>query len=86
MGVTACLHGAFVYLLRVMNVATLLEEALKLPLEEREELCDKLQHSLQLGQDAELARRLEAHREHPGQVISREALEAKWQAKWDWKP
>ena len=30
-----------------MNVATLLEEALKLPLEEREELCDKLQHSLQ---------------------------------------
>lgn len=78
--------GLELCLYQTMNVATLLEEALKLPLEEREELCDKLQHSLRLGQDAELARRLEAHREHPEQVISREALEAKWQAKWGWKP
>lgn len=70
----------------VMNVATLLEEALKLPVEEQEELYDKLQLSLQLAQDATLARRLEAHREHPEQVISREALEAKWQEKWGWKP
>ena len=69
-----------------MNVTALLEEALKLPVEEQEELCDKLQYSLQLAQDATLAHRLEAHRENPEQVISREALEAKWQVKWDWKP
>lgn len=69
-----------------MNVATLLEEALKLPVEEQEELYDRLQHSLQSTQDATLAHRLEAHREHPEQVIPREALEAKWQAKWNWKP
>jgi hypothetical protein len=65
-----------------MNVATLLEEALKLPVEEQEELYDKLQ----LAQDATLARRLEAHREAPEQVISREALEVKRQEKWGWKP
>lgn len=33
-----------------------------------------------------LAHRLEAHREHPEQVITREELETKWKEKWNWKP
>ena len=69
-----------------MTAAMLLEEALKLPVEEREKLCDRLQDSLSAGADEALACRLEAHRQHPEQVISREALESKWQAQWGWKP
>lgn len=70
-----------------MTVAMLFEEALKLPQKEQEELCDKLQQSLDSGEQSDiLARRLQAHREHPDQVVSREALEAKWQTKWNWKP
>lgn len=69
-----------------MTAALLLEEALKLPVEEREKLCDKLQDSLSVSADEVLARRLEAHRQHPDQVISREALESKWKAQWGWKP
>jgi putative addiction module component (TIGR02574 family) len=69
-----------------MTAAMLLQEALKLPVEEREKLCDELQHSLPSPGAAELARRLEAHRQRPDEVISREELEAKWQKKWNWKP
>jgi putative addiction module component (TIGR02574 family) len=69
-----------------MTAALLLEEALKLPKREREQLCSKLQDSLDSEQATELLRRLDTHRTHPEQVVSREELEAKWQRKWDWKP
>lgn len=69
-----------------MTAALLLGEALKLPVGEREKPCGKLQDSLSAGIDETLAPRLEAHQRYPEQVITREALEVKWQAKWDWKP
>jgi putative addiction module component (TIGR02574 family) len=69
-----------------MTAAMLLKEALKLPLKQREKLCEELQDSLPTSLATALSRRLEAHRQHPDQVISREALETKWQEKWGWKP
>ncbi|TLD71499.1 hypothetical protein FEM03_08220 [Phragmitibacter flavus] len=71
-----------------MNAETILQEALKLPQEQREKLRDRLDQSL-MSEDQEgdeqaeiITQRLTAHQERPEEVISREELEAKWLVRW----
>jgi putative addiction module component (TIGR02574 family) len=69
----------------------LLEEALKLPPQEREQLCEELWESLEADQTdlppaqfEELKRRLEEHRANPNDVVSWDDIKARWRARYGW--
>jgi putative addiction module component (TIGR02574 family) len=74
-----------------MIARLLLEEALKLPPEEREQFCDELKNSLDVDREElslleleELRHRIEEHRAKPNDVVSWEDIKKRWQVKYGW--
>ena len=73
-----------------MTANLILEQALQLPAEEREELCEELWASLAsegeltAGQQEELQKRIEDHRRNPDDVIAWDDLKMKWNARYGW--
>src|SRR5580698_9205166 len=82
---------SFSQYLLAMTASLLLEEALKLPPQEREQLCEELWDSLEASDDdltpeqlEELKRRLKEHKENPGDVVSWNDIKARWSARYGW--
>jgi len=74
-----------------MTAHSLLEEALRLPPQEREQFCEELRNSLDADQEElsikqleGLRQRLEEHEADPTNVVSWEDIKTRWHAKYGW--